>query len=104
MFHMVNLSKSLNLIEEHRKYNLWTSQKVTETLIYLLDNIYIRFGSKLYRQNVGIPKETNCAPLLLICFYFDMRGTSRSLSQKKNSMARLIFSSQLLDTWTIYSM
>ena len=86
-FHMVNLSKSLNLIEEHRKHNLWTSQKVTEALIYLLDNIYIRFGSKLYRQNVGIPMGINCAPLLLICFYFVMRGTSRSLSQKKNSMA-----------------
>ena len=34
----------------------------------------IRFGSKLYRQNVGIPMGTNCAPLLLICFYFAMRG------------------------------
>ena len=40
--------------DKHEKYNLWTCQKVTEALIYLLDNIYIRFGSKLYRQNVGI--------------------------------------------------
>ena len=32
------------------KYNLRTCQKVTEALIYLLDNIYIRFGSKLYRN------------------------------------------------------
>ena len=31
--------------------------KSNEALVYLLDNIYmyIRFGSKLYRQNVGIP-------------------------------------------------
>ena len=29
-----------------------TCQKVTDAFIYLLDNIYIRFGSKLYRQNV----------------------------------------------------
>ena len=62
--------------EEHNKYNLWTCQKVTEALIYLLDNINIRFGSKIYRQNVGIPMGTNCAPFLLICFYFAMRGTS----------------------------
>ena len=41
---------------------------MTDALIYLLDNIYIRFDSKLYRQNVGIPMGTNCAPLLLICF------------------------------------
>ena len=32
-----------------RYYNLWSCQKVCEALIFLLDNIYIRFGSKLYR-------------------------------------------------------
>ena len=64
--------------EEHKKYDLWSCQKVTDVLIYLLDNIYISFGSKLYRQNVGIPMGTNCAPppLLLICFCSVMRGTS----------------------------
>ena len=62
--------------EEHKKYSLWTCQKGTEALVYLLDNIYIRFGSKLYIQNVRILMGTNCAPLLLICFYFAMRGTS----------------------------
>ena len=35
-----------------------------KALIYLLDNIYIRFGTKLYRQIVGIPMGTNCAPLV----------------------------------------
>ena len=39
------------------------SQKVCEALTFLLDNIYIRFGSKLYRQIVGIPMGTNCALL-----------------------------------------
>ena len=38
--------------EEHKKYSLWTCQKVTEALIYILDNVYNRFGSKLYRRNV----------------------------------------------------
>ena len=62
--------------EEHKTYDLWTCQKVTDALIYLLDNIYIRFGSKLYIQNVVIPMRTNCAPFLLICFCSAMRGTS----------------------------
>ena len=31
---------------------------------------------ELYIQNVGIPMGTNCAPLLLMCFYFVMKGTS----------------------------
>ena len=40
-----------------------------------LDNIYIRFGTKLYRQIVCIPMGTNCAPpvadLLLFCYERD---------------------------------
>ena len=41
-----------------------------EALIYLLDNIYIRFGIKLYRQIVGIPMGTKCAPLEADLFFF----------------------------------
>ena len=39
-------------------------------LNYLLDNIFIRFGSKLYRQIVDIPMDTNCAPLVADLFLF----------------------------------
>ena len=68
--------------EEHKKYDLWSCQKVTDALIYLLDNIYIRFGSKLYRQNVGIPMGTNCAPLLLTCFcLYDLIDAFNSISR-----------------------
>ena len=43
-----------------------------DALHYLLDNILIRFGSKLYRQIVGIPMGTtgNCAPLVADLFLF----------------------------------
>ena len=37
-----------------------------EALTFLLDNVYFRFGSKLYRQIVG----TNYAPLLADLFLF----------------------------------
>ena len=52
-----------------------------EVLIYLLDNIYIRFGTELYRQIVGIPMGTNCAPLVadLFLFYYE-RDFMTSLS------------------------
>ena len=37
---------------------------------YHLDNIiYIRLRTKLYRQTVGIPMGTNCAPLVAGLFY-----------------------------------
>ena len=29
-----------------------------------LDDIYVRFGDKVYRQVVGIPMGTNCVPLI----------------------------------------
>ena len=34
-----------------------------EALIFLLDTIYIRFGTKNNRQIIGIPRGTNCAPI-----------------------------------------
>ena len=36
--------------------NIWSCQKVSEALTFLSENIYMRFGSKLYRQIVGIPE------------------------------------------------
>ena len=41
-----------------------------EALTFLLDNIYIRFSINLFRQIVGIPMDTNCAPLVADLFLF----------------------------------
>ena len=69
-----------------RNYNLWSCQKVCEALTFLLDNIYIRFGSKLYRQIVGIPMGTNCAPLVADLFLFwNERDFMLSLSEDNQS-------------------
>ena len=55
---------------DHRRYKLRSCQNVSDALSYLLDNIYIRFGNKLYRQIVGIPMGTNCATLVAVLFLF----------------------------------
>ena len=55
---------------DHRGYKLWSCQKVCYALSFLLDNIYIRYGNKLYRQIVGIPMGTNCASLAADLFLF----------------------------------
>ena len=69
-----------------RNYNLWSCRKVCEALIFLLDNIYIRFGAKLYRQIVGIPMGTNCAPLAADLFLFCYnRDLMLSLSEDNQS-------------------
>ena len=49
-----------------------------------MDNIYIRFGTKLYGQIVGIPMGTNCAPLadlFLFCFERDFMKNLSSDNQ-----------------------
>ena len=56
--------------EQPKRYKLWSCQKMCDALYYLLDNIFIRFCSKSYRQLVGIPMGTNCAPLAADLFLF----------------------------------
>ena len=52
--------------DHHKGYQLWSCLNVCDALSFLLDNIYISFSTKLYRQIVGIPMGTNCAPLVAI--------------------------------------
>ena len=56
--------------EQPKRYKLLSCQKKCDALHYLLDNIFIRFGLKFYRQIVGIPMGTNCAPLVANLFLF----------------------------------
>ena len=53
-----------------KRYDKRKPTNVCDALSYLLDNIYIRFGTKLYRQIVGIPMGTNCAPLVADLFLY----------------------------------
>ena len=51
----------------HTELSLLAS--MCDALHYLLDNIFIRFDTKLHRQIVGIPKGTNCVPLVADVFF-----------------------------------
>ena len=51
-----------------------------------MDNIFIRFGTKLYRQNIDIPMGTNCAPLVADLFLFCYeRDFMKSLSRENQA-------------------
>ena len=65
-----NDRKAFITSSDQSRYTLWSCQNVCDALSYLLDNIYIRFGTKLYRQIVGIPMGTNCAPLVADLFLY----------------------------------
>ena len=44
--------------------------KVIRLMNWLLDNIYVTFGDQLFRQVIGIPMGTDCAPFLANLFLY----------------------------------
>ena len=75
-FYLVcNDKKAFFTSKDLREYKFWSCQNVCDALSYLLDNIFIKFGNKVYRQIVSIPMGTNCAPLIadlsLFCYERD---------------------------------
>ena len=78
--------------EGDRKVLFAACQNVCEALSYLLDNIYFRFRTNLYRQIVGIPMGTNCAPLVadlfLYCYETDFID---SFNHNNQSVSQLDF-------------
>ena len=43
---------------------------LVECTEYLIDNVYIKVGNSVYRQTIGIPMGTDCAPQLANLFLF----------------------------------
>ena len=78
--HTFSREKALHLVckdqraffisDVYKNCSLWSCQKVCEALVYLFDKFFIRFGIKFYRQIIGIPMGTNCAPLVADLFLF----------------------------------
>ena len=83
----------------YNNHNLWSCQIVCDALVYLLDNIYIRFGTKLYRQTIGIPMGTNCAPLVADLFLFCYENQA-DIIEAFNSISRYL--DNLLNIDNIY--
>ena len=55
---------------KQKNYVNWTCFDFITALEFLLDNIFVRFGKTVYRQIIGIPMGTNCAPLIADLFLY----------------------------------
>ena len=44
--------------------NMYTADKICKMIEFLIDNIFVQFGGRLFHQAIGIPMGTNCALLL----------------------------------------
>ena len=68
----VGRNKSYFTLDPSNGDNKHTANDICKMIEFLVDSIYVRFGGQLFRQTVGIPMGTNCAPLLadlFLCSY-----------------------------------
>jgi len=62
-----------------------------DMLEFLIDNIFVMFGGRVFQQTVGIPMCTNCAPLLADLFLYSYEADFiQGLLKKKRKEARPI--------------
>ena len=69
-----------------------TEDQLVKRIKFLVDNIYIQVGNKIFRQTIGIPMGTDCAPLLanLFLFYHEYKFMKAKL--KQSSQVAKLFS------------
>ena len=49
---------------------MYTADNICKMIEFLIDNIFVQLGGFLFRQVIGIPIGTNCAPLLADLFLY----------------------------------
>ena len=65
-----------------------SKSKLVEWAEYLIDNVYIKVGNNVYRQTVGIPMGTDCAPQLANLFLFHECLYMKNLMRDNLCMAK----------------
>ena len=79
--------------------NLYTADQICRMVEFLIDNIFVKFGGCLFRQVIGIPMGTTCAPLLADLFLYSyesefldnmIRGGHRKFARSFNLCYRYI--------------
>ena len=53
---------------------MYTADNICKMIEFLIDNIYVHFGGRLFRQMIGITLGTNCAPLLADLFLYSYKN------------------------------
>ena len=49
---------------------MYTADNICKMIEFLIDDIYVQFGGRLFCQVIGIPMGTNCALLLADLFLY----------------------------------
>ena len=70
--------------------NKFSENDIKHMLDYLIDNIFVVFGNRVFQQTVGIPMGTNCAPLLadLFLYSYEAEFIQNLLHRKEKKLAQ----------------
>ena len=49
---------------------MYTADNICKVIEFLIDNIFLQYGGRLFHPVIGIPMGTNCAPLLADLFLY----------------------------------
>ena len=83
--------------------NKYTANDIRKMIEFLVDNIYVRFGGQLFRQMVGIPMGTNCAPLLadLFLYSYENEFLDKLIKAKESLLEGSIYHIVILTTLSL---
>ena len=92
-------STNASFVNKHKQdTKAYIKDQLIEMMNYLIDNCYTTCGDSLFRQKIGIPMGTDCAPFLANLFLYSyehewmmkMKETDPQLARQFNGSARYI--------------
>ena len=87
------------------RYTYFSCRELCLAIDFLIDNIYVRFGSSVFRQVIGIPMGTNSAPLLadLLLHTFEYDFMVTTMKKKPSNSATPFGTSTIHSVLTMWT-
>ena len=84
---------------QHREYFNVSASKLVEYITFLVDNIFVAAGDQVFKQTVGIPMGTDCAPLLanLFLFFYEYNYVKEKLKTNHASALKWRYTARYID-------
>ena len=82
-------------------YTSFSCRELCLAIDFLIDNIYVRFGSSVFRQVIGIPMGTNSAPMLADLFLHTFEYDFMVKTMKQDITIAIQFNNTIDDLFSI---
>ena len=91
----VNLNKAYFSASKHKNFHSFTERNLLQILEFILDNIYVKFGSQIFKQVIGIPIGLDAGQDIANLLLYQYESTYiETLSKRNIELARKFNTSQ----------